>query len=256
MRKQAALILVVFILIFVRKTCLGNSLIIPDPAGINIDSRSDSIPKRIPFATIKINPTQFLFNEIPLSLEVFIPNKKSIQLQIGYIFPFDNDYYNNLEPDNPLQWLLSFKEAIGSLGEAIYSSHVRPYNSKGFSLKLEFRKYKRFIYFAPQLMYKYSFAKEYSYHFERKHDPSFDQTESNNANVFGVGCIVGRQFYAGPVVFDAYYGIGIRYRYMSVTVLKIQYEYGPATKYPNETSSMNSVYPFLNVGMRVGIKFK
>ena len=52
------------------------------------DFNNDSIPGKTSFGVIKINPIQVLFSEIPVSFEVNLPRKSSVQFQLGLIFPF------------------------------------------------------------------------------------------------------------------------------------------------------------------------
>ena len=192
MRQQLVISFVVSLLILVRKSCDGKSLIIPDTSGITNNSLIDSTKKKPGFLAIKINPTQFLFNEIPLSFEFFLPKNKSIQIQFGYIFPFDKDYYNSLKPTNPLQWLLTFKDETDYLCDKTEHMRVSPYNSRGFSVKLNYRIYTRIFYISPQVTYKYSYYKESSWYSESKSSISYTQTESKYANVIGVGCNGGK----------------------------------------------------------------
>lgn len=110
----------------------------------------------------------------------------------------------------------------------------------------------KFFYYAPQFMYKYCFYKEATFPLDRI-SITIDQTESKFSNIFGLGFIMGRQFEAGKMVFDGYSGIGLRVRSMSVTILKIVDPPRPVT-YPNSKEDFSSIYPFINFGLRIGIK--
>jgi hypothetical protein len=80
------------------------------------------------------------------------------------------------------------------------------------------------------------------------------QTESKFSNIIGFGYILGRQNAGRNIVFDWYGCIGVRVRLMSVDVMKI--EYPLSTLYPDSTEYINSYYPFINLGLRIGIKLR
>jgi hypothetical protein len=203
------------------------------------DFNNDSIPGKTSFGVIKINPIQVLFSEIPVSFEVNFPRKRSVQFQLGLIFPF---------PEKSLE--RKFFEESGENGEVssngLISYRKSPYNNYGLSFKFEFRKYGRYYYHGPQLMYKNCFYKNSIFSIYDGY-----QTESKFSNIIGFGYILGRQNDGRNIVFDWYGCIGFRVRLMSVNVLKIQ---DGKTFYPNSTKSINTFYPFINLGLRIGIK--
>jgi hypothetical protein len=210
------------------------------------NGNTDSTGNQGKFKIIKINPFQTLFCEIPVSFEAFHKVDKSIQFQLGFIFPIDEHSIGLLF------------ESMGTNGTATnkgpFSYRTSPYNNSGLSFKIEFRKYRRSFYSAPQLMYKYCFYKETSF-------PVFSgnitryQTESKFSNIFGFGFIIGRQSNNHNLVFDWYGGVGLRQRFMSVKIIKIENPaYNAGTVYPNRKENINSFYPFINIGLRIGIK--
>jgi len=244
MKKQTTFILVIMLLFLFDNRIIGNSLkeiVISDS---DHDFNNDSIAGEKSYRIIKINPIQIFFSEIPVSFEVFLQEKISLQIQMGFIFPFNKESY-----------MRKFIEEMGQNGEAksggIFSYRTSPYNNYGLSFKLEFRKYGKYFYYGPQYMYKNCFYNNTTFSISEG-GTSRDQTESKFSNIFGVGYILGRQSYAGNFVFDWYGGVGLRLRSMSVTVSKI--EYTSSIIYPNKKDTFNSVYPFINIGLRIGIK--
>jgi hypothetical protein len=217
-----------------------------DPAFTNqpLNGNSDSIQnQRLP-RIIKLNLLQALFSEIPVSFEYFQNVNKSTQFQVGFIFPYSK------QPAGKLF------ETMGANGTAsdkgLFSYRISPYNNYGLSFKTEFRKYRRYLYYGPQIMYKFCFYKEATF-------PVYgsgitrDQTESKFSNVFGLGYVLGWQFYTGRFVFDMYGCVGLRGRSMSVKILKIADPPRP-DKYPDTKENINSFYPFINTGLRIGFK--
>ena len=214
---------------------LKNPVVHPSYSG----SDKDSVSKKKPLGIIKINPIQPFFSEIPLSFELFLPKERSVQFQVGFIFPF---------PEKSLARKL-FEES-GENGEVSSSGLVSyrksPYNNYGLSFKFEFRKYGKYYYHGPQLMYKNCFYKNSIFSIYDGY-----QTESKFSNIIGFGYILGRQNDRRNIVFDWYGCIGFRYRVMLINVLKIQ---DGQSYYPNSKEFINTFYPFINLGLRLGIK--
>jgi hypothetical protein len=224
-------------------------------------SNADSIPEKRAFGTLKINPIQLIFSEIPVSFEIYRTPKRSLQFQVGFIFPRRDSKMN--------------QTAFNSNGEegmatdkGLFSYRRSPFNNDfGINLKTEFRIYSREInspqttnhkksfYYAPQLTYKFCFYKDQTF---AMHYSGFShyQTESKYSHILGIGIMIGIQSYNHSLITDWYGGLGFRSRTMSVTVNKI---YSPdsrpdSTIYPNTTSDDVSFYPFVNFGMRMGFE--
>jgi hypothetical protein len=243
-KKQVKLILFVFLFFSFTDNCLSITL----KTEVNADpgkNNSDSVTNHGSVKIIKINPGQVFFSEIPVSFEYFYKQRSSIQFQLGYIFPLNEE----LPP------ILLF-ESMGQNGDAtsegLFSYMTSPYNNYGLSFRIELREYKRYLYYAPQFIYKYCFYKEAAFPIYSNRI-TVDQTESKFSNIFGLGFIIGRQFEAGKMVFDGYSGVGLRVRSISVTILKIVDPPRP-DKYPNSKENFTSFYPFINFGFRIGIK--
>jgi hypothetical protein len=107
---------------------------------------------------------------------------------------------------------------------------------------------------ATQIMYKCCFYKESRFDVY-EHGRTYDQTESKFSHIIGLGYIIGRQFDIGRFVLDDYCGAGLRLRIMSINILSKNY---PPSFYssPNEVITKASVYPFVNFGLRIGIKLQ
>lgn len=226
---------------------------------------ADSIPEKRAFGTLKLNPIQILTCEIPVSFEIYRPGQVSLQIQIGYIFPARK---------SPMG---QFFESWGTEGtaksEGLISYRKSPYNNDGgINLKIEFRKYKHSLgndgnrpyssaYFAPQLMYKYTFYTNQT--FTKKDgtgggDFTYYQTESKNSHLFGFGLMFGHQSCKGKFVTDLYVGFGLRIRVIDAKILEIsEYWNRPGYPiYPNTVESNVSIYPFVNLGLRMGFELK
>lgn len=243
-KKHVWFLLIVILLFSFNDNCLSNTL----KSEVYADSgknNPDSMTNRRSVKIIKINPTQLFFSEIPVSFEYFYKQKSSVQFQLGFIFPINEQM--------PQRHLF---ESMGKNGNAtsdgLLSYRTSPYNNWGLSFKLELREYRRFLYYGAQFMYKYCFYKEATFPLNSM-SITIDQTESKFSHIFGLGFIMGRQFEAGKMVFDGYSGAGFRVRSMSVTILKISDPPRPVT-YPNKKEEFSSVYPFINFGLRIGIK--
>ncbi len=240
MKNQVVLILFVALLFIFSSIGFANNLKetgVPRSFG---SSDIDSVPGRRPFGIIKVNPVQPLFGEIPLSFELFRHKERSVQFQIGLIFPFPAKSFER-----------RIFEESGDNGEVtssgLFSYRKSPYNNYGLSFKLEFRKYGRYFYRGPQIMYKNCFYKNSLFSIYNGY-----QTESKFSNIIGFGYILGRQNNKGNIVLDWYGCIGIRGRVMAVKVKQIEYPY--VTFYPNSTNYITTFYPFINFGLRIGIK--
>ena len=199
----------------------------------------DSIPGKSPLGIIKVNLIQPLFGEIPLSFELFLPKERSLQFQVGLIFPF---------PEKSMGRKLF--ETSGDNAEVSSSGLVSyrksPYNSYGLSFKFEFRKYGKYYYHGPQIMYKNCFYKNSIFSIYDGY-----QTESKFSNIIGFGYILGRQDDRRNIVFDWYSCVGFRYRIMLINVLKIQ---DGQSYYPNSKKFINTFYPVINLGLWMGVK--
>jgi hypothetical protein len=226
-------------------------------------SKSDSIPAKRAFGTLKINPVQILTCEIPVSFEIYRLRKSSLQIQVGYIFS---------AKDTPMAGFFESWGVEGTASDGYLISYRRsPYNNDGgINLKIEFRKYKHFMgsdrkfsysssYFAPQLMYKYTY---YNYQTFTKKDGTgsgdftYYQTESKDSNIFGFGLMFGHQYCRGKFVTDWYGGFGFRITAISATIHEITYYWNRPgyPKYPNTAESDVSLYPFVNFGLRMGFE--
>jgi hypothetical protein len=78
------------------------------------------------------------------------------------------------------------------------------------------------------------------------------QTESKFSNIFGFGYILGRQNDKWNLVFDWYGSAGFRVRAMEIFVSETRQ--GFHILHPNSTKSITTFYPFVNLGLRIGIK--
>jgi hypothetical protein len=227
-------------------------------------SNADTISEKRAFGTLKLNPIQILTSEIPVSFEIYRPGQVSLQIQIGFIFSARK---------SPMG---QFFESWGTEGTAksdgLISYRKSPYNNDGgINLKIEFRKYKHSLgsrrqpyssaYFAPQLMYKYTFYNHLT--FTKKDgtgggDFTYYQTESKNSHLFGFGLMFGHQSCSGKFVTDIYTGFGLRIRVITATIHEIsEYWNRPGYPiYPNTVESGISIYPFINLGLRMGFELK
>jgi len=215
--------------------------------GDEFDNKKDSIQDYTDLKILKINPNQFLFSEIPISFEVFHKLKSSTQFQLGFIFPYNQEF-------PPRHLFESYGRNGNASSKGLLSYRNSPYNSYGLSLKIEFRKYGRYLYYAPQIMYKYCFYNKETFPVDLV-SATWDQTESKSSNIFGLGFMIGRQSYHGSYIIDRYVGFGFRARSLSYRIIAITNPWHPEyNKYPNEERNSFSFYPFVNLGIRIGVK--
>ena len=226
-------------------------------------SNTDSIAGKRAFGTLKVNPLQIIFSEIPVSLEIYRLQRLSLQIQIGYILTARNSTMESL--------FESWGPEGTAKSDGLLSYRTSPYNNDGgINIKIEFRKYKHVLssdrnkpygsaYIATQVMYKYSYYRNLT--FTKKDgtgggDFTYYQRESKNSHVFGFGLMFGYQSCHGKFVTDLYGGFGLRIRAISAKIHEIsEYWNRPGYPlYPNTIESKTSVYPFVNVGIRMGFE--
>jgi hypothetical protein len=218
-----------------------------DKGGLYYRTFADTIKRENPFLAIKINPFQFVFNEIPVSIEYIFNQKSSLQFQVGYIFPSARGSFPR-----------KLFEEIGTGGTTtdihVLNYRRSPYNNHGLSFKLELRGTGKNLYYAPQIMYKHTYYNEEI--FQIFSSVPLNQTESKTSDIFGFGFMMGRQSYEEFLVFEWYGGFGLRINFTSFTVLKVENPYTPGHPLSSEprNEDLMWVYPFLNFGLRVGIK--
>lgn len=243
MKRQLLLILIFVMLSFSVRSIIAGT---PDKSVVfhsQNEILADTILADVSFGAIKINPFQLLFSEFPVSFEMDLPHERSVQLQVGYIFPIKT--IKTFEQSGP---------NADASSKGLFSYRNSPYNNHGVSIKFEFRKYGEKWYNGLQLMYKYCFYKAAVFPIYIG-GVSLDQTESKFSNIFSLGFIFGQQNDNGEIVYDWFGGIGLRVRSMDVNVLKIENPgYRQITTYPNTNEIITSVYPFINFGLRIGIK--
>lgn len=245
MKKQVILIFVALLLFSFSNSGFGVTLKSTVINDLN-NGETDSIQNQRNFRILKVNPFQTLFCEIPVSFEAFYKQKSSIQFQLGFIFPLP-------EKSELREFLVGLGHNYSDYNSEKYFYRRNPYCNHGLSFKIEFRKYVRHFYYAPQLMYKFCFYKEATFPVY-SNSITVNQTESKFSNIFGLGFIIGHQSCYRNLVIDMFGGVGLRQRYMSVTVIKIQNPWHNTEIYPNTKENFDSFYPFVNFGYRFGFK--
>jgi len=258
---KRVLVILVFLSIYLE--CFGTnngSILLNEFYGC---SNADSIPVKRAFRTLKINLFQVIFSEIPISYEIFTKPGRSLQFQVGYIFPRRNSLMNK-----------AIFESMGEEGEAtdegLFSYRRSPFiNDAGINIKTEIRIYSREInttnivahyksfYYAPQFTYKFCYYKNQTFTIHYDSWEHF-QTESKYSHILGFGIMFGRQLCKKNLTADWYYGAGLRLRMMSVTIHEIytQYPLPGRSDYPENTETSVSFYPFINLGLRIGFELK
>lgn len=207
---------------------------------------SDPVTGKRYFGTLKVSTLQVLFSEVPFTLEIFMKNDLSIQMQAGIIFPLESDSF--LE-----QFFRSGGSHSSASSNGIISYRNSPYNNHGLSFKLEIRKYLSDFYYAPQIMYKRCWYDEIDFpvYVENR---IINQTESKNSGVFGAGIMFGRQTYFLKQATDWYVGAGLRARRTAAYVLRVVDKESPQNVvYPDTTEKSSIIYPFVNFGFRLGL---
>jgi hypothetical protein len=236
-------IIISIVVLFLSLTKVGFGITLWKTIDYEFYSKTDSDLNHVHTKILKVNPLQAFFCEIPVSLEIFHKLKQSTQIQLGLILPMNIDY-TQLFVGSPDE----------NTSEGLFSYRTSPFNNYGLSFKTEFRKYGRFLYYAPQLMYKYCFYNKKAFHF-RSSGITLNQIESKSSNIFGLGFMIGRQSYYSHIIIDRYAGVGFRLRSLSFRIIEIENPWhSEYNKYPNEEENSVSFYPFINLGIRIGIK--
>lgn len=167
-------------------------------------------------------------------------------MQAGIIFP--------LESESFLEQFFRSSGANSTASEkGLISYRKSPYNNHGMSYKAELRMYRDLLYLAPQLMYKVFGYDDAVFHVFRGSNV-VEQTESKSTRILGLGMMAGRQTYFMKQATDWYVGVGFRARQIESVVQSIRNtQEHSGTVYPEETHSSFHVYPFINMGFRIGL---
>lgn len=219
---------------------------------------ADSLSEKRAFGTLKFNLIQAVFSEIPISLEIYRSARSSLQIQTGFIFPYRDSHLKGLF------------ESWGTEGTAtdgyVFSYRRSPFNNDGgINIKVELRKFKHPLsggskyssaYFAPQLMYKFTYYSHQTFTMKQGTNFTYYQTESKNLSSFGLGLIFGHQSCIGKFVIENYAGFGLRVTAIKCRINEIStYFYRPGWPYyPNTLESQTRLYPFINLGLRLGFE--
>ena len=201
-----------------------------------VDTIKETKNRKNSFYFIKINPFQPIFSEIPVSFEIFRKPRRSLQIQIGYIFPSRENKINGI--------FYHMGEEGEATDEGIFSYRKSPYiNDAGINFKTEIRYYSKEInspqkidhyisfYYAPQMTYKYCFYKNQTF---EMHYSGFShyQTESKYSHILGFGIMIGVQSINHGFITDLYGGVGLRSRWMSIIIHEIYSPYpGPGRNF-------------------------
>jgi hypothetical protein len=229
-------------LVFINALCLVTAICYSS-ALVSAAGQCDTIIQKVqPLSlhVLKCSPQRLLFGELPFSWELFLDNKKSIQLQVGILFPY-------------------FKKApvISIFPEPssdIVSCRNMPYIDNGMSTKIEFRKYRKKGYLCFQGMYKHSSYTDMTFTIweMRSGYESYDQIESRTSDIFGLGFMAGIENYQRGFVTDIYAGLGLRLRMTEGVVTARKYGNPLGMVETHEPFEYSSVYPFFNIGIRFG----
>ena len=246
MKKQHLILLIIIQLFLFCNEYLCYSQRGSDRGGLYYRTFADTVKRENPFLAIKINPIQFIFNEIPVSIEYIFNQKSSLQLQAGYIFPSEKGSF-------PRKLFEEIGTGGTTTGMTVLNHRRSPYNSHGLSFKLELRSTGKNLYYAPQIMYKHCYYNDETF-LIFSGQVTANQTESKTANIFGFGLMIGKQSYEGILVLDWYGGLGLRFNSTTVYDIKVTSPYNPGPPHYHPDEIKEWLYPYVNFGMRVGIK--
>lgn len=223
------------------------------------DTLKESNAKMRAFGTIKFDPFQVLLSsEIPLSFEIYISQKTSLQVQVGYVFPARKESLRR-----------KLYESVGENGNAktdgMFYYRDCPYNNDGsIDIRTELRLFFKPIvndrnyvykssYFAFQAMYRYYYYDNLSVYLGSPF--SYNQTESKKANVYGLAFILGKQVCVSSLITDLYGGIGFKTSKINYTILGISPSQPPwFSKKPGQTGKQSIFSLYLSFGLRIGFE--
>ncbi|HBG69754.1 MAG: hypothetical protein A2W93_09820 [Bacteroidetes bacterium GWF2_43_63] len=202
---------------------------------------SDSVQSHF---AIKINPLQWLWDDIRIGFEYPLFRKVSLELKIG----IKSSSLNLCEE----KYKYSFYNDSTGLNE------VLKYNSTGFNIGLATN-----IYFNNSLYlqlflfykrYKYIFADEYQwYSGPYSYIPEYNNERADyNKSVIGFELLFGKVFCKNKFLIDIYSGIGIRYKWRELMGNNYDWIYGV----PDFHRSKKMVLPTAHLGVNIGWTFK
>jgi hypothetical protein len=224
------------------------------------DTVKESKGERRAFGNIKTDPLQLILScEIPISFEVYLSQRSSLQVQAGYIFPArENSVRRGIYE--------SYGENGNASTDGMFYYRNCPYNNDGaFDIKTEFRMFFNSVtqydgvphkspYFALQFMYKYCYYDHLSVYLGSPY--SYKQTESKKSSIYGFALVFGRQKYINrTLVTDLYGGIGFKISGINYTILGISPPQPPSSPHKvGQTGTENITSLYLSFGLRIGFE--
>jgi|GEM_PF-1730794 len=219
----------------------GFSLNKPVPECTFDKNPTDSVQSHF---AIKINPLQWLWDDIRVMLEVPINKNNSLQFRVGY----------RNSAINPYEKIYCFEKDV--FWDNLTNQNITyQYKSSGYNAGIGFNHYfKNNYYIAPSLLYKryrFSYAPPEQWWFT-EHFGSDPETPLRNnfiKSIYAVELRGGKVLYYKRWLFDFYTGIGFRMRSAEVLYL---YRYSADFISYNFPNSKFEEAPTLHAGVNIG----
>lgn len=198
------------------------------------------------FTAIKINPLEWLYDDVRLSFAYPISHKVSLELRIGY----RNTVLNPYEQKHEYVDYTFFNDSIGDY-------QTLEYNSSGVNIGIAGNFFlSEYWYIQPSFLYKrykYIFADEYTW---QEGPMSYLECYNNERTdylkqvvAFEIRC--GKVFFVRKFLIDLYSGIGLRYKWREL--LENNYDWIYHSGYSRQYY-LDTTLPSIHLGISIGFK--
>ncbi len=224
----------------------GFSLNQPVPESTFEKNPTDSVQSHF---AIKINPLQWLWDDIRVMLEVPINKNNSLQFRVGY----------RNSAINPYEKIYCFEKDV--FWDNLTNQNITyQYKSSGYNAGIGFNHYfKNNYYIAPSFLYKryeFSYAPPEHWWFTEHFgsDPETPLRDNFFKTIFAIELRYGKQLYYKHFIFDIYIGAGFRNRildnmdiyYCDGSMSNFQQSHGDNY---HETLQTPTVHAGINIGV-------